>query len=45
VSGYLWSHGGWPGVVLLLGAILAVALLVGLRLRGLVPLNPQEAQR
>jgi YNFM family putative membrane transporter len=45
VSGYLWSHGGWPGVVLLLGAILAVALLVALRLRGLVPLNPQEAQR
>jgi YNFM family putative membrane transporter len=45
LSGYLWSHGGWPGVVLLLGAILAVALLVGLRLRGLVPLNPQEAQR
>jgi YNFM family putative membrane transporter len=45
VSGYLWSHGGWAGVVLLLGAILAVALLVGLRLRGLVPLNPQEGQR
>jgi YNFM family putative membrane transporter len=45
VSGYLWSHGGWPGVVLLLGAILAVALLVALRLRGLVPLNPQEGQR
>ncbi|MGZ5200406.1 MAG: MFS transporter [Telluria sp.] len=45
VSGYLWSHGGWPGVVLLLGGILAVALLVALRLRALVPLNPQEAQR
>lgn len=45
VSGYLWSHGGWPGVVLLLGAILAVALVVALRLRGLVPLNPSEAQR
>jgi YNFM family putative membrane transporter len=45
VSGYLWSHGGWPGVVLLLGAIMAVALMVAMRLRGLVPLNPQEAQR
>ncbi|GAB3463408.1 MFS transporter [Massilia terrae] len=45
VSGYLWSHGGWPGVVLLLGTILAVALAVAWRLRGLVPLNPLEAQR
>jgi MFS transporter, YNFM family, putative membrane transport protein len=45
VSGYLWSRGGWPGVVLLLGAILAVAMMVAMRLRGLVPLNPQEAQR
>jgi MFS transporter, YNFM family, putative membrane transport protein len=45
VSGYLWSHGGWPGVVLLLGAILVVALAMALRLRGLVPLTPQEAQR
>jgi YNFM family putative membrane transporter len=43
-SGYLWSHGGWAGVVSLLSAILFGALLVALRLRGLAPLNPQEAQ-
>jgi YNFM family putative membrane transporter len=45
VAGYLWAHGGWPGVVALLGAILVLALLIALRLRGLVPLNPAEAQR
>jgi YNFM family putative membrane transporter len=43
-SGYLWSHGGWTGVVSLLSAILFGALLVALRLRGLAPLSPQEAQ-
>jgi YNFM family putative membrane transporter len=43
-SGYLWEHGGWPGVVALLAAILVVAMLVALRLRGLAPLNPQEAK-
>jgi YNFM family putative membrane transporter len=43
-SGYLWSHGGWAGVVSLLSAILFGALLVALRLRGLAPLSPQEAQ-
>jgi YNFM family putative membrane transporter len=45
VAGYLWAHGGWAGVVGLLGAILVLALLIALRLRGLVPLNPAEAQR
>jgi YNFM family putative membrane transporter len=45
VSGYLWAHAGWPGVVALLGAILALALLLALRLRGLAPLSPSEAQR
>jgi YNFM family putative membrane transporter len=44
-SGYLWEHGGWPGVVALLGAILLVALAMALRLRGLAPLTTQEAQR
>jgi YNFM family putative membrane transporter len=43
-SGYLWEHGGWPGVVALLAGILVVAMLVALRLRGLAPLNPQEAK-
>jgi YNFM family putative membrane transporter len=43
-SGYLWSHGGWTGVVSLLSAILVGALLVALHLRGLAPLSPQEAQ-
>ncbi|MET0981780.1 MAG: MFS transporter [Telluria sp.] len=39
VAGYLWEYGGWPGVVALLGAILVVAMLIGLRLRGLAPLD------
>lgn len=45
VSGYVWAHAGWPGVVALLGAILALALVLALRLRGLAPLSPSEAQR
>jgi YNFM family putative membrane transporter len=45
VSGYLWSQARWPGVVALLAAILVGALVVALRLRNLVPLGPQEAQR
>jgi hypothetical protein len=32
-------------VVALLGAILLLALLIALKLRGLVPLNQAEAQR
>lgn len=44
-AGYLWSHGGWPGVVALLGAILVLALLIALKLRGLAPLSQAEAQR
>ena len=38
-SGYVWEHGGWLGVVGLLGAILVVAMLIALRLRGLAPLD------
>ncbi len=38
--GVLWSSAGWPGVVGLLGATLAVAFVIALRLRGLVPLAP-----
>lgn len=43
-SGFLWSRGGWAGVVMLLAAILLGAMLVALRLRGLAPLSPREAQ-
>jgi YNFM family putative membrane transporter len=43
-AGYLWEHGGWPGVVSMLGAILVIALLVAVRLRGLAPLAPAEVQ-
>ncbi|QNA88311.1 MFS transporter [Massilia sp. Dwa41.01b] len=39
-SGYLWEHGGWLGVVGLLGAILVMAMLIALRLRVLAPLEP-----
>lgn len=44
ISGYLWSHGGWPGVVALLSAVLVVALLLALRLRSVPPLNSQESR-
>ena len=39
VCGYVWEHGGWPGVVGLLGAVLVAAMLIALRLRGLAPLD------
>jgi YNFM family putative membrane transporter len=37
--GFVWEYGAWPGVVGLLGAILAGAMLIALRLRGLAPLE------
>jgi YNFM family putative membrane transporter len=40
LSGIVWAHAGWAGVVGMLGAVLVAAMLVGLRLRGLVPLEP-----
>jgi YNFM family putative membrane transporter len=39
VCGVLWAHGGWPGVVALLAALLASGLLVALTLRNLVPVG------
>jgi MFS transporter, YNFM family, putative membrane transport protein len=42
-SGYLWAHGGWPGIVALLSAILVIAMTVALRLRGLAPLPANPA--
>ncbi len=44
LCGMVWSSGGWPGVVALLGLVLGAALAVALRLRGLDPLpEPQAA--
>jgi YNFM family putative membrane transporter len=40
LSGTVWAHAGWAGVVAVLGAILALAMGVALRLRRLVPLAP-----
>jgi YNFM family putative membrane transporter len=37
LCGVLWEHGGWGGVVALLGVLLGAALLIALRLRGLEP--------
>ncbi|MES2152456.1 MAG: MFS transporter [Pseudomonadota bacterium] len=37
-SGVMWRLGGWNGVVALLAAMLALAFLIALRLRALVPL-------
>jgi YNFM family putative membrane transporter len=39
LCGILWEHGGWAGVVTLLGGLLATALLITLRLRSLAPLG------
>lgn len=39
LAGVAWAHGGWSGVVGLLGAILAAALGVALHLRTLAPLD------
>jgi len=41
-TGIMWGRAGWPGVVLVLGAALVLALLVALRLRGLAPLGQAE---
>ncbi len=38
LCGVLWAHGGWNGVVALLGTLLGGAVLIALRLRGLAPL-------
>jgi YNFM family putative membrane transporter len=38
LAGVVWGHAGWGGVVALLGAVLGVAVMVALRLRGLAPL-------
>jgi YNFM family putative membrane transporter len=38
LCGLLWSGAGWPGVVALLALALALAFLIALRLRSLVPL-------
>jgi YNFM family putative membrane transporter len=43
LTGVVWGHGGWTGVVAMLGAVLALATCVALRLRGLTPLQPAEA--
>jgi YNFM family putative membrane transporter len=39
LCGILWEHGGWAGVVTLLGGLLATALVITLRLRSLAPLG------
>ncbi|WP_075795783.1 MFS transporter [Massilia putida] len=40
LCGVLWEHGGWGGVVALLGVLLGVALAITLRLRRLAPVAP-----
>lgn len=39
LCGILWEHGGWGGVVTLLGSLLAAAMLISLRLRRLEPVG------
>jgi len=43
LCGVLWAHGGWGGVVTLLGVFLGAALAIALRLRRLAPLAPALA--
>jgi len=43
LCGVLWEHGGWSGVVTLLGVFLGAALAIALRLRRLAPLAPALA--
>jgi YNFM family putative membrane transporter len=40
LCGVLWQHGGWGGVVALLGVFLGAALAITLRLRSLAPVAP-----
>jgi YNFM family putative membrane transporter len=42
LAGVVWAHAGWVGFVSMLGAVLVLAMLVALRLRGLAPLGPLE---
>jgi YNFM family putative membrane transporter len=42
LAGVVWAHAGWAGFVSMLGAVLVLAMLVALRLRGLAPLGPLE---
>ena len=39
-AGVAWEHGRWAGVVTVLGAALGLGLLIALKLRTLVPLEP-----
>lgn len=39
-AGVAWEHGHWPGVVAILATVLGVAMLIGLKLRTLAPLEP-----
>ena len=38
-TGHVWEHWGWPGVVAVLGALLALGMAIALRLRALAPLG------
>jgi YNFM family putative membrane transporter len=40
LSGVIWGHAGWSGVVGILAVVLGLAMGVALRLRGLAPLEP-----
>jgi YNFM family putative membrane transporter len=41
-TGVMWGRDGWPGVVMVLGLALTLAMLVALRLRRLAPLGAAE---
>jgi YNFM family putative membrane transporter len=43
LTGLVWASDGWPGVVLVLSAMMALALMIALRLRSLLPLPERRA--
>jgi YNFM family putative membrane transporter len=43
LTGLVWSARGWPGVVAVLSALMAVAVMIALRLRSLEPLPERLA--
>ena len=44
VGGFAWTHGGWAGVAGFTSALIALALLIGIRLAKITPLPPEGSQ-
>lgn len=40
-GGFAWTHAGWPGVAGFTGALIALAVLIGIKLAKILPLPPE----